>query len=85
MLTIAKLLIILDVQQFYHLMRCPLLITFNPLFEMFRWKRMPFSIRFLPELFQRRMHEVGEGLSGVQEAADDFTSVKKGTFQVMPT
>lgn len=33
---------------------------------------MPFGISSAPEVFQRRMHELIEGLSGVEVVADDF-------------
>ena len=33
---------------------------------------MPFRISSAPEVFQRRMHEVIEGLEGVEVVADDF-------------
>ena len=34
---------------------------------------MPFEIRSAPEVFQRRMHELIESLSGTEAVADDFT------------
>ena len=33
---------------------------------------MPFGISSAPEVFQRRMHELIEGLSGIEVVADDF-------------
>ena len=36
---------------------------------------MPFGIASAPEVFQRRMHELIEGLSGVEVIADDFVTV----------
>ena len=39
---------------------------------------MPFGIKSAPEVFQRRMHEVVEGLQGVEVVADDFVVVGCG-------
>ena len=39
---------------------------------------MPFGISSAPEVFQRRMHEVMEGLSGIEVVADDFVAVGSG-------
>ena len=39
---------------------------------------MPFGISSAPEVFQRRMHEVAEGLNGVEVVADDFVVVGFG-------
>jgi len=36
---------------------------------------MPFGISSAPEVFQRRMHELIEGLPGVEVIADDFVVV----------
>ena len=49
--------------------------TFNTPFGRYHWKRMPFGIRSAPELFQRKMHELIEGLRGVEVIADDFVVV----------
>jgi len=48
------------------------LTTFNTPFGRFYWRRMPFSINFAPEIWQRKMHEAIEGLQGVELIADDF-------------
>ena len=48
------------------------LTTFNTPFGRYRWCRMPFGISSAPEVWQRRMHEFVEGLSGVEVIADDF-------------
>ena len=40
---------------------------------------MPFGISSAPEVFQRRMHEVIEGLKGVEVVDDDFVVVGFGT------
>ena len=39
---------------------------------------MPFGICSAPEIFQRKMHEVIEGLQGVEVVADDFLAVGHG-------
>ena len=39
---------------------------------------MPFRICLVPEVFRRRMHELIEGLSGVEVVADDFVVVGRG-------
>lgn len=39
---------------------------------------MPFGIRSAPEVFQRRMHELIEGMLQVEVIADDFVVVGKG-------
>ena len=33
---------------------------------------MPFGISSAPEIFQRKMHQLVEGLQGVEVMADDF-------------
>lgn len=46
--------------------------TFNTPFGRYRWLRMPFGISSAPEVWQRTMHELVEGLPGVEVIADDF-------------
>ncbi|XP_063951721.1 uncharacterized protein K02A2.6-like [Lytechinus pictus] len=48
------------------------LTTFSTPFGRYRYKRMPFGISSAPEEFQRRQHEIIEGLPGVEVIADDF-------------
>jgi len=38
----------------------------------YRWRRLPFGINCAPEIFQARIHEALEGLSGVACIADDI-------------
>ena len=38
----------------------------------YRWLRIPFGVRLGPEEYQRRQHEVLEGLVGVVDKADDI-------------
>ena len=54
------------------------LTTFNTPFGRYCWKRMPFGIRSAPEVFQRRMHELIEGMPNVEVIADDFVVVGYG-------
>ena len=51
------------------------LTTFHTPFGWYRWKRMPFGISSAPEVFQRRMHEL---IDGVEVVADDFMVVGYG-------
>ena len=78
----AKLFTVLDVRKgFWHVELdepSSYLTTFNTPFGRYRWKRMPFGICSAPEVFQRRMHELIEGLSGVEVIADDFVAVGFG-------
>ena len=48
------------------------LTTFNTLFGRYQWKRMPFGISNAPEVWQQKMNELVEGLSGMEDIADDF-------------
>ena len=52
--------------------RSSFLTTFATPFGRYRWTRMPFGISTAPEEFQRRQHEIIEGLTGVEVIADDF-------------
>ena len=43
---------------------------------------MPFGISFAPEVFQRKMHELIEGMKGIEVVADNFIAVGYGdTFE----
>ena len=48
------------------------LATFETPFGRYRWQRLFFSINSAPEVFQRKMHELVEGLTGIEVVADDF-------------
>ena len=48
------------------------LTTFNTLFGWYRWKRIPFAINSAPEVWQQRMHQLVEGLTGIEVITDDF-------------
>ena len=53
--------------------------TFNTPFGRYRWQRLPFGVSSAPEVFQRKMHELVEGMSGIEVVADDFIIVDCGT------
>ena len=78
----AKVFTSLDVRSgFWHIALdepSSFLTTFHTPFGRYRWRRMPFGICSAPEIFQRRMHELIEGLSGVEVVADDFVVVGRG-------
>ena len=46
---------------------------------------MPFGLSSAPEIFQRRMHELIEGLKGIEVIADDFVIVGYGDTQEAAT
>ena len=52
-----------------------MLTTFHTPFDQYQWLRMPFGISSAPEVFQRRMHELIEGLEGIELVADDFVVI----------
>ena len=78
----AKVFTIVDVKNgFWHVAldeQSSYLTTFHTPFGRYRWKRMPFGICSAPEIFQRKMHEITEGLQGVEVVADDFLAVGRG-------
>ena len=78
----AKVFSVLDFRSgFWHITldeSSSFLTTFHTPFGRYRWKRMPFGICSAPEIFQRRMHELIEGLIGVEVVADDFVVVGRG-------
>ena len=48
------------------------LTTFWTPWGRYKWLRMPFGISSAPEEYQRRLHEILEGLAGVDVVADDI-------------
>ena len=78
----AKVFTVLDVSKgFWHVEldeQSSFLTTFHTPFGRYRWRRMPFGISSAPEVFQRRMHELIEGLQCVEVVADDFLVVGQG-------
>ena len=59
----------------------PPLTAFQTPFGRYRWCRMPFGLNSAPEVFQRKMHELIEGLEGVEVIADDFLVYRRGETQ----
>ena len=54
------------------------LTTFNTPFGCYWWKRLPFGISSAPDVFQRTMQELIEGLKGIDVVADDFSINSNG-------
>ena len=54
------------------------LTCLNTSFGRYRWLRMPFGLNSAPEVFQRRMHEIIEGLPGTEVIFDDFLIIGRG-------
>ena len=54
------------------------LTTFWTLFGRYHWLRMPFGIATAPAEFQRRLHELLEGLQGIYNIADDILIMGQG-------
>ena len=85
----AKCFSLLDVRNgFWHVPLdedSSLLTTFNTPFGRYRWTRLPFGISSAPEVFQRKMYEVIEGLHGVEVIADDFLVVGFGDTEEQST
>ena len=78
----AKFFTVLDVSKGFWYLELDepssFLTTFHTPFGRYRWNRMPFGINSAPEIFQRRMHELIEGLNGIEVVADDFVAVGFG-------
>ena len=55
-----------------------MLTCFNTPFGRFKWLRMPFGLNSAPEVWQRRMHEIVEGLPGTEVMFDDFLIIGRG-------
>lgn len=72
----AKVFSVLDAREgFWHIKldeHSSYLTTFWTPFGRFRWLRLPFGISSAPEEFQRRQHEVLEGLTGAECVMDDI-------------
>ena len=78
----AKVFTTLDVRNgFWHVKlneESSYLTTFNTPFGRYRWQQLPFSISSAPEVCQCKMHELIEGLAGIEVIADDFIVVGYG-------
>ena len=72
----AKVFSVLDTKNgFWHVKldeESSYLTTFHTPFGRYRWCRMPFGISSAPEVFKWRMHELIEGLNGIEVVADNF-------------
>ena len=82
----AKVFTVMDVRNgFWHVSlneESSYLTTFQTPFGRYCWRRMPFGISSAPEVFQRKMHELIEGMTGIEVVADDFIAVGYGeTFE----
>ena len=66
--------VVLDEQSSY-------LTTFHTPFGTYHWKRILFEICSALEIFQRKMHEMIEGLQGVKVVADDFLVFSCGVIR----
>ena len=79
----AKVFTKLDVRSgFWHIAldeKSSYLTTFHTTFGQYCWNRVPFGISSAPEVFQHKMHELIEGLSGIEVVADDFIVVGCGS------
>ena len=75
----AKLFAVVDVKNgFWHVVldeKSSYLTTFHTPFGRYWWKWMPFRKFSAPEIFQKKTHEMIEGLQGVEVVADDFLVV----------
>ena len=78
----AKVFTVMDVRNgFWHVSldeESSYLTTFQTPFGRYRWRCMPFGISSAPEVFQRKMHELIEGMTGIEVVADDFIAVGYG-------
>ena len=57
------------------------LTVFQTPFGRYRWFPMPFCLDSVPEVFQRKMHEIIEGLEGDEVISDDFLVYGRGETQ----
>ena len=78
----AKVFTVLDAKDGFHQVKLDepssYLTTFWTPFGRYRYLRMPFSLCSAPEEYQRRMHEVIQGLSGVEVIAHDILVAEYG-------
>ena len=82
----AKVFTVMDVRNgFWHVSldeESSYVTTFQTPFGRYRWRRLPFGISSAPEVFQRKMHELIEGMAGIEVVTDDFIVVGYGeTFE----
>ena len=79
----AKIFSVLDAKDGFHQVKLDesssYLTTFWTPFGRYRYLRMPFGISSAPEVYQRRMHDIIQGLPGVEVIADDILVYGKGS------
>ena len=79
----AKVFSVLDAKDGFHQVKLDEssshLTTFWTPFGRYRYLRMPFRISSAPEEYQRRMHDIVQGLPGVEVIADDILVYGKGS------
>ena len=79
----AKVFSVLDAKDGFHQVKLDessaYLTTFWTLFGCYRYLRMPFGVSSAPEEYQRRIHDVVQGLPGVEVIADDILVYGKGS------
>ena len=54
------------------------LTTFNTPFGRFRWLRLPFGVKTVPEEYQHRIHESLRNLSDIEDIVDYVLCVGEG-------
>lgn len=78
----AKVFTVLDVHnRLWHISldeQSSYLTTFQTPFGRYRWRCMPFGISSAPEVFQHKMYELIEGLTGIEVVEYDFIVVGYG-------
>ena len=81
----AKVFSVLDAKDGFHQVKLDesssYLTTFWTPFGRYRYFRMPFGIRSAPEEYQRHMHDVVQGLPGVEVIADDILVYGKSSMK----
>ena len=79
----AKVFSVLDAKDGFHQVKLDksssYLTTFWTPFGRYRYLRMPFGISSAPEEYQRRMHNILQGLPGVEVIADDILVYSSGS------
>ena len=79
----AKVFSVLDAKDGFHQVKLDksssYLTTFWTPFGRYRYLRMPFGISSAPEEYQRRMHNILQGLPGVEVIADDILVYGSGS------
>ena len=72
----VKIFSVLDTKDGFHQVKLneqsSYLTTFWTPFGRYRYLRMPFGISSAPEEYRRRMHNILQGLPGVEVIADDI-------------